>query len=94
MTPETRAAIQSFQRQNNIEPESGFNFSQPSNIAFVQRMLSRSGFDPGRIDAIMVPATEQAIRDFQVRLVLELTGEIDGELIEALDEFEQTLAGG
>ena len=72
----------------------GFDFAQRSNVALVQRLLTRSGFDPGRIDGVAVAATEQAIRDFQSRTDLDVTGEITAELLSMLDEFEQSLGGG
>ena len=75
------------------EDEEGFDVNARSNVAFVQRLLTRTGFDPGRIDGIFVAATEQAIRDYQRRSDLEVTDEITPELITSLDEFEESIRG-
>ena len=75
------------------EDEEGFDANARSNVAFVQRLLARTGFDPGRIDGIFVTATEQAIRDYQRRSDLDVTGEITPELITSLDDFEESIRG-
>lgn len=56
-------------------------------ISLVQRVLARHGFEPARIDGLMVEETRQAIRNFQAQMGLEVTGNIDDSLLTTLDEF-------
>lgn len=67
--------------------EGSLDLASRSVRAFVQRVLARSGFNPGRIDGIFVAATEQAIRDFQIRVIEaeEITGIVDTDLLSNLD---------
>ena len=63
-------------------------------VALVQRMLTRTGFSPGRVDGVYSRGTGQAIRNFQARAELDITGTIDSELLGALSDFEDTVVGG
>jgi peptidoglycan hydrolase-like protein with peptidoglycan-binding domain len=62
-------------------------------VSFVQRVLTRTGFSPGRVDGVYTVGTQQAIRDFQSRVDIDVTGTIDAELISALVDFEDTVRG-
>ncbi|MCZ6763400.1 MAG: peptidoglycan-binding domain-containing protein [Alphaproteobacteria bacterium] len=60
-----------------------------ANRARAQRILARNGFEPGRIDGSPVRLTEDAVRDFQSRAGLPITGQVSPELVAALDEFDR-----
>jgi len=82
------------------DPEGlGFDPDSRSVVGFVQRTLARVGFAPGRVDGVMVPATRQAIRDFQTRDRIRSEGEVEGvgeitpALIADLTEFEDSVLG-
>ena len=50
----------------------------------VQQALKDKGHNPGRVDGIMGPRTQQAIRDFQQANGLPATGRLDAETAAAL----------
>ncbi len=66
--------------------EGSLDLASRSVRAFVQRVLARSGFNPGRIDGVFVAETEQAIRDYQIRVIEaeEITGIVDTDLLSSL----------
>ena len=53
-------------------------------IAHVQRDLAALGYDPGPADGILGPQTRAAIRAFQAREELPVTGVVSEELAAAL----------
>lgn len=55
-----------------------------SSISQVQAALAREGYYHGAIDGSVGPATRNAIRRYQSRHGLEVTGQIDRPIIEAL----------
>ena len=60
-------------------------------IRQVQQALAKKGFDPGPIDGVLGPQTEQAIRKFQDHYGIKVTGRIDNQTLYALGEAQ--LAG-
>ncbi|HZP86497.1 MAG TPA: peptidoglycan-binding domain-containing protein [Burkholderiales bacterium] len=50
----------------------------------VQQMLKQQGFNPGPVDGIMGPRTEQALRSFQQARGLDTTGNVDAQTLSAL----------
>ena len=55
-----------------------------STVSQVQAALAREGYYRGAIDGSVGPATRNAIRRYQSRHGLEVTGQIDRPVIEAL----------
>lgn len=47
------------------------------NVRAAQRALADRGYNPGAVDGVMGPGTEQALRDFQQRQGLAVTGQLD-----------------
>jgi peptidoglycan hydrolase-like protein with peptidoglycan-binding domain len=60
-------------------------------IRQVQQALAKKGFDPGPIDGVLGPQTEQALRKFQDYYGIKVTGRIDNQTLYALGEAQ--LAG-
>jgi peptidoglycan hydrolase-like protein with peptidoglycan-binding domain len=60
-------------------------------IRQVQQALAKKGFDPGPIDGVLGPLTEQALRKFQDHYGIKVTGLIDNQTLYALGEAQ--LAG-
>jgi localization factor PodJL len=58
-------------------------------ISSVQRILNAQGFDAGTPDGILGENTVAAIRAFQEAEGLDVTGQIDGELVQALIKSER-----
>ena len=54
------------------------------NMKKVQEALREKGHDPGTIDGVLGPRTQQALREFQKANGLKATGTIDGETAAAL----------
>jgi His-Xaa-Ser repeat protein HxsA len=50
----------------------------------VQSELSRSGYYTGQIDGVIGSGTRQAIREFQTKQGLPVTGRIDPKLLDTL----------
>jgi hypothetical protein len=65
------------QNDNGADPQ--FNTTRA-----VQAALAWRGYYSGRIDGVMGPETESAIRTFQKQLGLPVTGQIDSNLTKAL----------
>jgi hypothetical protein len=68
----------------------------PRTTIYVEKLLDRLGFDPGPVDGVIGPKTEQAILAFQKHIGSEATGTVDDELIAAMENrlfaaFEQFL---
>jgi hypothetical protein len=64
---------------------STFDYKYWSNLAVsVQSELSRSGYYTGQIDGVIGPGSRQAIREFQARQRLPVTGSIDPKLLDSL----------
>ena len=55
-------------------------------IRQVQQALAKKGFDPGPIDGVLGPQTEQALRKFQDYYGIKVTGRIDNQTLYALGE--------
>ena len=53
-------------------------------VSAVQKMLAALGYDPGTLDGTMTGQTREAIRAFETRSDLPVTGEISDALIEKL----------
>ena len=60
------------------------------NIRQVQEALRKKGFDPGPVDGIFGPKTEEAVRNFQDRYGMKASGKIDNQTLFALGEAELT----
>lgn len=69
--------------------DSSIDVQDRSNVALVQRILTRHGFGPGRIDGSLGYYTTQAILNFQAQMDLPETGEISLELLTALGEYDE-----
>jgi peptidoglycan hydrolase-like protein with peptidoglycan-binding domain len=60
-------------------------------IRAVQQALQKKGFDPGPIDGVLGPQTEQAVRKFQEAYGINMSGRIDNQTLYALGQTQ--LAG-
>lgn len=50
-----------------------------ADVRSAQQALQHQGFDPGPIDGVMGPRTSAAVRDFQQKENLTVTGQLDAE---------------
>jgi vacuolar-type H+-ATPase subunit H len=50
-----------------------------ADVRSAQQALQHQGFDPGPIDGVMGPRTSAAVRDFQEKENLTVTGQLDAE---------------
>jgi len=50
-----------------------------SHVRGVQQALLEAGYDPGPIDGIMGPKTTSALKDFQKKEGLQVTGRLNAE---------------
>ncbi|HEY7246418.1 MAG TPA: peptidoglycan-binding domain-containing protein [Xanthobacteraceae bacterium] len=57
-------------------------------IRTVQQALQKKGFDPGPIDGIIGPQTEQAVRKFQDGYGISASGRIDNQTLYALGQTQ------
>ena len=55
------------------------NGAADRDVQAAQRALQAKGFDPGPIDGVMGPRTSVALRDFQQKENLNVTGRLDAE---------------
>ena len=55
------------------------NGAANADVRAAQQALQDNGFDPGPIDGIKGPRTTEAVRDFQEKQNLTVTGQIDAE---------------
>ena len=64
---------------------SAFDYKYWDNLAFsVQSELSRSGYYTGQIDGVIGAGSREAIREFQAKEGLPVTGRIDPKLLDTL----------
>jgi peptidoglycan hydrolase-like protein with peptidoglycan-binding domain len=54
----------------------------------VQLALQKKGIIPGPIDGIFGPLTKQAVRNFQSRYGIKITGDVDNQTLFALGEVD------
>ncbi|MFK7793403.1 MAG: peptidoglycan-binding protein [Devosiaceae bacterium] len=59
-------------------------------VAAVQAVLAEMGYQPGSIDGVIGPSTEEAIRRFQLRRALEPNGQITGDLLREIERVTGT----
>jgi hypothetical protein len=59
--------------------------ARPATIERVQRALAALGFDPGVVDGVVGERTREALRAYQARKGLPVTGHTSQDLISALD---------
>ncbi len=57
---------------------------QDSHVRDVQQTLKQQGFNPGPVDGVMGPRTEQALRTFQQAHGLQASGSLDERTLSAL----------
>jgi peptidoglycan hydrolase-like protein with peptidoglycan-binding domain len=55
------------------------NGAADRDVRAAQRALQEKGFDPGPIDGVMGPRTSAAVRDFQQKENLTVTGQLDAQ---------------
>jgi N-acetylmuramoyl-L-alanine amidase len=60
----------------------------------LQQRLAELGFDPGRVDGIFGPKTEQALRDFQRNLDLSADGSCGPATLKAIKALGRLVVGG
>jgi peptidoglycan hydrolase-like protein with peptidoglycan-binding domain len=60
----------------------------PEGVRAVQQALQRKGVDPGPIDGILGPLTEQAVRKFQDTYGIQASGRIDNQTLYALGQTQ------
>jgi hypothetical protein len=53
-------------------------------IKKVQQALKEKGYDPGAVDGVMSPRTQQALRQFQQAQKIQATGQLDSQTASAL----------
>jgi len=53
-------------------------------VQTIQTLLVGQGFDPGPADGRVGPKTRQAVKDYQRKVGMPETGNLDGELLAAL----------
>lgn len=63
-------------------------------VAGLQRRLVELGFDAGRVDGVLGPTTERAVRDFQRNVGLRPDGTCGPSTFKALDRLARTVVGG
>lgn len=54
------------------------------NIKEVQQALKEQGYDPGPVDGVLGPKTEEALKSFQQANELEATGKLDAQTAQKL----------
>jgi peptidoglycan hydrolase-like protein with peptidoglycan-binding domain len=57
-------------------------------VRAVQQALQKKGIDPGPIDGILGPQTEQAVRKFQDAYGINASGRIDNQTLYALGQTQ------
>ncbi|WTW96142.1 N-acetylmuramoyl-L-alanine amidase [Streptomycetaceae bacterium NBC_01309] len=63
-------------------------------VATLQQRLLDMGFDCGRVDGLLGPGTERALRDFQRNYGLRADGTCGPATFRALDRLARTVVGG
>ena len=80
IAPDVEAALPEYASLTMINPESELKRSSSANeVQTAQKMLSALGFDPGREDGFFDEKTEQAVKDFQAKENIDVTGILTGE---------------
>ena len=67
----------------DARPEYDSDDSDPS-VSEVQSALARKGYYRGAIDGSLGPATRKALRQYQRSHGLDVTGQVDGPVLDAL----------
>ena len=67
-------------------------FLRGDDVVVLQQSLSLLGFDPGRVDGIFGPLTEQALREFQANVGLEASGTLTMSSLRELERLEKKLS--
>lgn len=62
-------------------------FLRGDDVVVLQQSLSLLGFDPGRVDGIFGPLTEQALREFQANVGLEASGTLTMSSLRELERL-------
>ncbi len=63
-------------------------------IAELQQRLNTLGFDSGRVDGVFGPDTDQALREFQRNVGIDVDGTCGPSVWRALDRLTRTVQGG
>lgn len=63
-------------------------------VSALQQRLLELGFDPGRIDGVLGPDTEHALRDLQRNVGIPVDGLCGPVTFKALDRLARTVVGG
>lgn len=63
-------------------------------VLALQERLTGMGFSPGRLDGIFGPATDHAVREFQLNTGLRTDGTSGPETFRALSRLTRTVGGG
>lgn len=75
---------------NQPLPQSASTRSVQPVVAAVQAVLADMGYQPGSIDGVIGPSTEEAIRRFQLRRALEPNGQITNDLLREIERVSGT----
>lgn len=75
---------------NQPLPQSASTRSVQPVVAAVQAVLADMGYQPGSIDGVIGPSTEEAIRRFQLRRALEPNGQITNDLLREIERVTGT----
>ena len=69
---------------SSMGSSSASNQLSSDDIKMVQQALKEKGFDPGAVDGVMSPKTQQALRQFQQAQKIQATGQLDSQTASAL----------
>jgi peptidoglycan hydrolase-like protein with peptidoglycan-binding domain len=83
-TPEQRQARQQ-EMQGEPQFEISLNLLNSAQVRKLQQQLKDQGIDPGPVDGVMGPLTQQGIQVFQQRQGLAATGNLNQQTLNALD---------
>lgn len=91
ITPDVEVALPAYASLTLLNPDTELKFSTTSTeVKTAQQMLMALGYDTGREDGYYDEKTEQAVKDFQTKENLEVTGILTGDstvkLMESLRE--------
>jgi carboxyl-terminal processing protease len=79
ITPDVEVALPSYASLTLLNPDTELKLSTTSTeVKTAQQMLKALGYDPGREDGYYDEKTEQAVKDFQAKESLEVTGILTG----------------
>ena len=65
-------------------PPAGAGYASTAQVRSAQQALQGKGMDPGPIDGVAGPKTEQAVREFQKAQNLSQTGRLDAQTLQKL----------